>query len=585
MQVEITLPDLGAEPLQLRMSRSSPGRYAVHEFAKNVFDVRMTDASGAPLAVTRPDAHQWDVPKHGDTVRVSYRVFGDRVDGTYLGVDSTHAHVNMPAALMWARGLHDRPVTVRFVPPAGAAWRVGTQLLPGPDSMTYGAPNLQYLMDSPTELGAFSLRTFSVPGQPRAPVFRLAVHHTGSDAELDAFAGDVERIVREARLVYGEYPAFEGDSYTFIADYLPWASGDAMEHRNSTILTSASSIRNNRLGLLGSVSHEFFHAWNVERIRPRSLEPFNFEDANMSGELWFAEGFTNYYEPLVLLRAGITSIDDFVATMAATINTVTLGPGRAFRSAEEMSQFAPFADASTSIDPTSFDNTFISYYTWGEAIALGLDLTLRDRSDGKITLDHYMRALWEKHGRPGGRRPGYVDNPYTMADLKSALATVAGDTAFANDFFARYIQGREIVDYARLAARAGLLLRPQSPGSGFAGQIALREAQGRARVDAAVPFGSPAYAAGLERDDVIVSVGGVNVGAAGDVARAIRAGKPGDALPIVFERRGQRVTATLRLIADPRMELVPAERGGRGVTPAQRRFRSQWLSSAGGNTF
>ncbi len=111
--------------------------------------------------------------------------------------------------------------------------------------------------------------------------------------------------------MFGEYPAFEGNTYTFIADYLPWASGDAMEHRNSTFLSNPSTIRANRLGLLGSVSHEFFHVWNVERIRPRSLEPFNFEEANMSGELWLAEGFTNYYEPLVLIRAGLTNLNDY----------------------------------------------------------------------------------------------------------------------------------------------------------------------------------------------------------------------------------------------------------------------------------
>jgi predicted metalloprotease with PDZ domain len=585
MQVEATFTDLPAAPLQLRMSRSSPGRYARHEFAKNVFDLKVTDAGGSPLPTLQPAPNGWDVPKHAGTVRVTYRIFGDRIDGTYLAIDSTHAHMNMPATLMWARGLDDRPITVDFVPPAGRDWRVATQLLPGPTETRFTAPNLQYLMDSPTEFSGFSLRTFQVPGAPGAPTFRLAVHHTGTDAELDAFAKDVERVVREQRFVFGEYPAFEGNAYTFIADYLPWADGDAMEHRNSTILTSASSIRNNRLGLLGSVSHEFFHVWNVERIRPRSLEPFNFEDANMSGELWFAEGFTNYYEPLALTRAGLMTLDEFTAGMANTINIVTLSPGRALRSAEEMSRFAPFVDDATSIDPTSFSNTYISYYTWGEAIGLGLDLALRDRSNGRVTLDHYMRALWQKHGKPGGRRPGYVDNPYTIADLKSTLAAVSGDATFADDFFARYIQGRDVVDYARLLQRAGLVLRPSSPDEGYAGAIVLRDVQGRPRVAQYVPAGSPAYAAGLEQDDVVLSIGGMNVTSAGDFASAVRRGRPGDSLAIVFERRGQRATSTLRLIADPRMELILGERIGRAPTAEQRQFRDQWLSSASRNTF
>ena len=352
-----------------------------------------------------------------------------------------------------------------------------------------------------------------------------------------------------------------------------------MEHRNSTILTSASSIRSNRLDLLDTVAHEFFHAWNVERIRPRSLEPFDFENANMSGELWFAEGFTSYYGPLVLLRAGLTETGDFTGDMASFINRVQMSPGRDLRSAEEMSRRAPFVDAATSIDRTSVDNTFISYYTWGAAIGFGLDLTLRDRTDGAVTLDQYMQALWQRHGKPGGRAPGYVDRPYTMDDLKDTLASVSGDAGFADEFFARFIQGRDVVNYERLLARAGFVLRLASPGRAFAGQLRLQDARGRPRVAAAVPFGSPAYQAGLERDDVILAVAGLDVATAGDFNRAIGGRRPGDQVPVVFERRGQRVTSMLRLAESPQIEIVPAENLGQTLTPEQRRFREAWLNS------
>src|SRR5688572_3540704 len=421
MDVEATFPDVPDGVLQLRMSRTSPGRYALHEFAKNVFDVRITAPDGKPLMVTRPNPHQWDVSGHSGEVRVQYRVFGDRVDGTYLAVDTTHAHINMPAALMWARGFERRPVRVRFEQPAGTSWRVATQLIPAGDAYTYSAPNLQYLMDSPTEFSAFVLRTFTVTDQGRTPVFRVAVHHAGSDADADAFTRGVEEIVREARHVFREYPAFEGNTYTFIADYLPWAGGDGMEHRNSTILTSSRAIRDSRLDLLDTVSHEFFHTWNVERIRPTSLEPFNLEEANMSGELWFGEGFTSYYGPLVMRRAGLYSDADFVREMGGAINTVLTSPGRQFRSPVEMSQMAPFQDAAVSVDPTNFDNTFISYYTWGEAIALGLDLALRDRSESRVTLDDFMRALWTRFGVTAARAAGQVAATYTIADLKTML--------------------------------------------------------------------------------------------------------------------------------------------------------------------
>lgn len=585
MQVEVLFRDVPDGPLQVRMSRSSPGRYSLHEFAKNVFDVRAATEAGDPLPFTRPNPHQWDVTGHTGTVRMTYRVFGDRIDGTYLAVDSTHAHINMPAALMWARGFESRPASVRFDLPPGANWRVATQLLAGPTPATFTAPSLAYLMDSPAEAGAFELRTFTLGDEVRTPVFRVVVHHLGSDTDVDDFARDVESIVREARTVFGEYAPYEGNTYTFLADYLPWASGDGMEHRNSTVLTSATSIRSNRLGLLDTVAHEFFHSWNVERIRPQSLEPFNLDDVNMSGELWLAEGFTSYFAPLITLRAGLTTVNDFARDMTDAVNTVLNHPGRGIRSAIEMSQFAPFTDASVTVDRTSFENTFISYYTWGTALGLGLDLSLRDRTQGKATLDLFMRALWERHGRTSGAVAGAVPKPYTLADVEATLAEVTGDAAFARTFFARYIEGREAVDYAPLLAKAGFLMRPAAPGRASAGAIRIGEQGGRVFVSGPVPLNSPAYKAGLEQDDVIVSIGGGRVATTTDVDRAIASRKPGTPLPIVFERRGQPVSAVMQLVEDPRIEIVAAEQAGQALTDGQRQFRQQWLTSVFRNSF
>jgi len=390
------------------MSRSSPGRYALHQFAKNLFDLKATDGAGAPLGVTRTTPDEWVVPTHGRTVSVSYRVFGDRLDGTYLSVDSTHAHLNMPAVILWAVGLDRLPIEVRFEPPAGSNWRVATQLFPGPDEFTFTAPNLQYLIDSPSEFGSFDLRTFNVADGSRTPTFRLAVHHSGDGGELDGFARDVEKIVREARNIYGEFAPYDGGTYTFLADYLPQGNMDGMEHRNSTVVTAGVSIRGSRLDLLDTIAHEFFHSWNVERIRPRSLEPFNLDDVNMSGELWLSEGFTSYFGALVMRRTGLTTTREFAQELGRVVNVVVTSPGRKVRTAEEMSQQAPFTDAATAIDRTNFENTFISYYTWGEAIGLALDLSLRDRTSGKATLDRFMRTMWERFGKPGGE-PGFSE--------------------------------------------------------------------------------------------------------------------------------------------------------------------------------
>ena len=305
MNVEVTFAEVPAGVLQLRMSRSSPGRYAIHEFAKNVFDVAITDGAGQRLSFTRPNPHQWDVQQPGGTVRVSYRVFGDRVDGTYLAIDSTHAHINMPAAMMWARGLAERPVQVRFEPPPGTSWRVATQLFPGADAVHLHRAEPAVPDGQP--VGVRRLRPADLHRRPTARAsrsFASPCTTRATAASSTASSRDVEKIVREARNVFGEFAPFDGNTYTFLADYLPWANGDGMEHRNSTVVTSTSSIRGNRADLLDTVAHEFFHSWNVERIRPASLEPFNLEDANISGELWFAEGFTSYYAPLITTRAG-----------------------------------------------------------------------------------------------------------------------------------------------------------------------------------------------------------------------------------------------------------------------------------------
>lgn len=581
LQVEAVFPDIGDDAALLQMSTASPGRYARHEFAKNLFAVELVDGADRPIGSTRPRAHQWRVVDHDGQVRVRYRVFGDRIDGTYLAIDSTHAHINMPATLMWMEGLEERPVHIQFEMPASSGWNVATQLFPTADPSVFTAPNLQYLMDSPTELSAFELRTFLVPDPRRPespPRFRVVVHHTGAGEVVDVFAGEVERIVRETVGIFGEFPAFEGNTYTFIADYLPHASGDAMEHRNSTVLTAPARLDRpgERVRLVGTAAHEFFHAWNAERIRPRSLEPFDFTDANVSGELWLVEGFTSYYGALVSVRAGLASVEGLRARMMSVINTVLLSPGRQVHTAVEMSQLAPFTDAATAIDRTNWENTFVSYYTWGEAIALGLDLALRTRSDGRVTLDHYMRAMWHRFGRPGGVSPGYVSQPYTLADARRVLGEVAGDSAFANEFFARFIDGHEVVDYAGLLSNAGFLLRPRSPGRAWIGEASFGPGM---RVTQPTAFGSPLYNAGVDREDIVESVDGQSVSTERDLRRIVEAKAPGDQVTLRFRRQGQRMDSRVTLAEHPHVELVTVESIGENVTSQQQRFRESWLGS------
>jgi len=583
MQVEATFDELGSQTLELRMSRSSPGRYSLHDFAKNVYDVHTFAADGRELPATRPDPYGWNVAGHGGSVTVKYKVFGDRVDGTYLAVDTTHAHVNMPAAIMWAHGLDDRPATVTFEQPAGMRWHVATQLhgdrspydptRPVPDSFTFTAPNLQYLMDSPAEFGPGALREFRVG--PRT--FRFALHHTGTDAEIDGYLKDVETIIRQEGAIYGEYPEYESGAYTFLADYLPYANGDGMEHRNSTVVTAAGTIAGDRTRLLDTVAHEFFHCWNVERIRPKGLEPFDFDRANVSGELWLAEGFTQYYGPLVLQRGQLVDVTSTALTLSNLIETVSQNPGRLVRSAEEMSRMAPFIDGGRTVDRTNWPITVISYYPFGGAIALALDLTLRDRTDSRVSLDDFMRAMWRTYGKPGGAREGYVDHPYTIADAEATLAEVSGDRAFARDFFARYIQGHDVADYARLLSRAGFAVRKQHAGRAWLGDLRL-ESRGGIRVASLVAPTWPVYAAGLDEGDEVQQIDGQRITSESDVMSALQRHKPGDTVPVVFvDRRRAARSASVTLAEDPHADVVAVEPGA--LTAAQKDFRARWLGA------
>jgi predicted metalloprotease with PDZ domain len=458
MQVDATFTELPPGPLELRMSRSSPGRYGPHHFAKDVYDVRAYSPDGRELLAQRQDDSGWRVPTHEGTVNAKYKVRGNWLDGTYLAIDSSHAHINMPAAIVWGRGLEDRPATLTFEPPAGARWQVATQLHPGTTSTEFTAPNLQYLMDSPVEFGSHFVETFTVG--PRT--FRLAVHHQGTALEVRAIASDVAKIVEQQGAIYGEFPTFEPGAYTFLIDYVPQANADAMEHRNSTVITRPASIVRSRVDLLDSVAHEFFHSWNVERIRPKSLEPFDLERTNPSGELWLAEGFTQYYGPLVLQRAGIVDLKYTADVFTMLLDAIGWESGRLARSAVETSRLAVVTDSREAAGTSAADD--VSYYYLGAAIALSLDLSLRQRSNGALSLDDFMRDMWRRYGKPGGARQGYVDRPYTMADVEATLAGIT-DAAFARDFFNRYVKGRELADYRQLLAPAGFLVRREPRGS------------------------------------------------------------------------------------------------------------------------
>ena len=568
-QVTAEFRDIKTPILEIRMSRSSPGRYALHEFAKNVYSVNAVNSQGKPLTITRPNPHQWNIARHDGTVKFTYTLFGDRADGTYNGIDAQHAHLNMPATLVYAHGFEQVPAQVKFTVPTGKKRTIATQLK-NVNETTFWAPNMQYLMDSPTELSNFTWRQWQVTEKGKIKTIRIALHHTGTETEADNYTEATKRIVTQARNVFGELPDYDFGTYTFIACYMPQASGDGMEHRNSTIVTSSRPLVTSFTNNLSTVSHEFFHSWNVERIRPKALEPFNFAEANMSGELWFAEGFTSYYGDLLLHRSKNTSVTDLLNSFSGELDFVLNAPGKNYFSAVEMSQQAPFVDAAQSIDPVNRVNTFISYYTYGNMIALALDLELRQKFKN-LSLDNFLRAMWQTYGKP--------EKPYTLTDLENTLATVTKDAAFAQSFFRQHVYGKTLNDYKSLLANAGLKLQKSNRAKASLGAAYLGFQDNKAILTNYTLTGSPLYQAGLDRQNVIITLDGKKITSATDLDGILAAHKPGESISITFLQRGETKQSTVRLIEDTAWEIVAGEKGGSTPTKAQLNFRNNWLGS------
>ena len=582
-EVSATFTMLPAGPLHARMARSSTGRYALHEYAKNVASVQAVDAQGRSLRISRPDAYGWDISGHDGTVKLSYTVFANRADGTYPGFDLVQAHIQPQGTFMYARGLEARPIKL-VIHKLDPSWTVATQLVGDKRGETFTAPGMQYFFDSPTHVGAIQWREWQETSGGRTQTIRAAIDDPAPASSIDAYAEGTRKIVREAAAVFGELPAFDYGSYTFVACYRPSCTGDGMEHRNSTSVTGSSSMGENGSGPLGTVSHEFFHTWNVKRIRPKTLEPFDYDRANMSDALWIAEGFTQYYGPLVMTRAGLSSATEFIRGLGGTVNAVTNSPGRRIFGPIQMSQQAVFQDAGLSIDQQNTANNFISYYTYGAGIALAMDLGLRAR--GK-SLDDYMRTLWLRHGKP--------EIAYTLDDARRALGNTAGDSAWANAFWSRYVDGHDLPDYNALLEPAGMLVRPAQAGAPWIGVtlggFALRSggrggAPGAAAtattgytIAAPVLVGTPLYAAGLETGDRILTVDGKAVVADSGLASTIAGHQPGETLNVWFEGRAGRQESRITVAANPAVQVVTFEAAGRTPTAAQLAFRQAWISS------
>lgn len=567
--ININLMNLPEGSLTMSMSRSSPGRYALHEFAKNVYNVQVSDQHGNSLNFERPNHYQWEIQDHNGEVNISYTLFADRADGTYSAIDETHAHLNIPATFMYADGLNERPIEIEFQVREDLNWKVATQLnhLQG---NIFSAPDFQYFMDSPVEISDFDLREWQVNSQGKNYTIRLVVHHDGDTLQVAEYADMANKVILEQKAVFNELPDFDFGTYTFLACYLPHVAGDAMEHRNSTVLTSTFPLQTGALNNLSSLSHEFFHTWNVERLRPGSLEPFDFSRVNMSGELWFAEGFTQYYTSLILCRVGFLTPEAYIRNLSGPINAVLNSPGRNFFSPVGMSYQAPFHDAAASIDPMNTHNIFISYYIYGQVLGLALDLMLRERFPD-VSLDTYMRELWEKFGKQ--------EIPYTIPDLQDVLAAHTKDNKFAEDFFAQFIYNSKLPDMESLLSKAGVVLQQVNPGGIDFTENFFDFEHGVAQVRVNVIEGSSLYDAGIGNEDIILTIDGKRISNQQDLNLILKNSKPGATAQVEYLHRGLEKSTNLTFKEDSRVATNLFESSGLEVNKQIQTFRQGWLNS------
>lgn len=547
LHITVHFPAVPTGAFHVKMPTASPGRYAEHNFAKNVYDVQAKDGAGKDILVNREGINEWIVTGHDGQVKLSYTLFANGGDGTYAGVDNRKLHLNMPAVFLYGEQLNDRPVKLVLPKDQRPEWKVASQLEPIGDRQ-YAAPNYYYFYDSPTLVGEIELQSSQVKSGSRVATIEAAFMGETTPADREAYFAWILKIVAEQQRVYGELPAYDYGRYTFLLSYNPYIGGDGMEHRNSTVCSADELLAGNQNNFIGTVSHEFFHCWNVERIRPASLEPFEFDHANQSGELWFAEGFTSYYDDLTLVRTGILSPEDYFDGLTGMLNYVYLRPGRNHRNPIQMSQQAPFVDAATANDEDNFQNTFVSYYPYGATLALVLDLNLREREH---TLDELMKLVWQRYGQP--------EIPYHVNDLERALADLTGDADWAKQWFQSHVYGSQLPDLAKLLEPYGVDVAITTPDSvGFIG-LRLRDASKDntgVRVAGKVTENNPLWAAGVDAGSVITLLNNQPITNLEDWDKTVANLQLGQTYPIGFTQLDEAQEGSFKATASPEFTLT-----------------------------
>jgi predicted metalloprotease with PDZ domain len=570
----------GVESVEFQMPRWSPGRYAVFDFAKNVQEV----GAGGPCnpqarcgfegkRLTRLDAHTWRVETNGaDVVELKYRVFADDLSGTFSQLDERHANFNGASVFMYVVGHKPDPVSLEVRPPHG--WKVYNAYTERADQTAFEFPNYDLLIDTPTEVAPdFTVQTFEHGGKS----YRVLVHSFGSDGgRREQLTRDLEKIVRAQTASMG---APEFDRYTFLVHFDPTARrGDGMEHLNSTQLVEVGEMANREVyaGAVETASHEFYHVWNVKRLRPVELGPWDFSRPLATRGLWVAEGLTNYFGKLYLRRAGLWDDRQLLDSLARNITNVERAPGSALMSAEEASLLAPFLDRGEHAQRTNLQNTAVSYYSKGETLGVALDMLIRGKTKGQSSLEEVMRRAYEHFYLESPRATYYLrGRGYENEELMRFGSEAAGLDLMP--FYTAHVRHTAPPPYADALAGVGLKFVQVPEAQAFDAGLVV-EARGRqARVASMRPV-APARAGGLRAGDVLLRIGGTEV-TASDWLVVLNRFKAGDRVPVVVRRGAETIDFSLTLPTRPERFTYRIELDER-ASPEVRAVREAWLNGA-----
>ena len=555
-----------------------PGSYMIREVARHI--VRITAlADGRKLHLEKLDKHTWRAAPAKGPIELAYEVYAWDLSVRAAHLDESHGFFNGPSVFLLPVGFEHERCTVDILPPAGeqyAQWKVATGLAPARGTRrlgfgTYQADDYDELIDCPVEMGTFELGRFDVLGVPH----EIAI--TGRVPKLD-----MERLTADlARLCEAQVRLFEPrakkppfDRYTFMT----MAVGDGyggLEHRNSAALLckrdelpfkgmkdTTEGYRN----FLGLASHEYFHAWNVKRIKPAAFVPYDLTQENYTRLLWAFEGFTSYYDDLMLVRAGLLTEQQYLDTVAKTLTTVLQRTGRLKQSIAD-SSFDAWIKYYRQDE--NAPNSVVSYYQKGALVGLALDLTLRAETGGKCSLDDVMRALW-KRARDEGRDYGGVaeDEVIEIAERISGLSL--------GSRLLEWTAGTRDPEFAALLAPFGVQFtaRAAVEAPHFA-LLGVKTATSGADCKLAHVFdGSPAQRAGLSAHDVLIALGGLRVSRANLDGLLMRYAA-GDVVECLAFRRDELMRFEIRLATQPPLKYVLGTdgKGGRGA----QKLKAGWL--------